>query len=98
MARQVRWSHEAAIDLESIAGYISRDSTYYAAAFVEEVLSVAATLERFSGRGRVVPEVGEENIRELFVKGYRLLYRIGDDSVLVLGVIHGRRDLGRARE
>jgi plasmid stabilization system protein ParE len=98
MARQVRWSHEAATDLESIAEYISRDSTYYAAAFVEEVLSVADTLERFSGRGRVVPEVGEENIRELFVKGYRLLYRIGDDSVLVLGVIHGRRDLGRARE
>lgn len=98
MARQVRWSNEAVIDLESIAEYISRDSTYYAAAFAEEVLSTAATLERFSGRGRIVPEIGEENIRELFVKGYRLLYKTGDDFVLVLGVIHGRRDLGRAKE
>jgi len=41
---------------------------------------------------------GDSTVRELFVKGYRLLYKIGDDFDLVLGVIHGRRDLGRARE
>jgi plasmid stabilization system protein ParE len=98
MARQVRWSHEAVTDLEAIAGYISKDSAYYAAAFVEEILAVANSLDHFSERGRIVPEVGDGTIRELFVKGYRLLYKIGDDFVLVLGVIHGRRDLGRARE
>ena len=98
MARQVRWSHEAVTDLEAIAEYISKDSAYYAAAFVEEILSVARSLDHFSERGRIVPEVGDSTVRELFVKGYRLLYKIGDDFVLVLGVIHGRRDLGRARE
>jgi plasmid stabilization system protein ParE len=97
MARQVRWSHEAATDLEAIAEYISRDSAYYAAAFVEEILAVARSLAHFSERGRIVPEVGDSTVRELFVKGYHLLYKIGDDAVLVLGVIHGRRDLGRAR-
>jgi len=98
MARQVRWTHEAVTDLEGIAEYISKDSAYYAAAFVEEVLAVASSLNHFSERGRIVPEAGDNTVRELFVKGYRLLYKIGDDSVLVLGIIHGRRDLGRARE
>ena len=98
MARQVRWTHEAVTDLEGIAEYISKGSAYYAAAFVEEVLAVANSLNHFSERGRIVPEVGDNTVRELFVKGHRLLYKIGDDSVQVLGMIHGRRDLGRARE
>ncbi len=97
MARQVRWSHEAATDLESIAEYISKDSPYYAAAFVGEVLAAASSPDRFSTRGRVVPEVGDDTVRELLVKGYRLLYKSGDGFVLVLALIHGRRDLGRSR-
>jgi len=98
MARQVKWSQEAATDLEAIAEYISKDSPYYAAAFVEEILAAANSLDVFSERGRVVPEVCEDTIRELFVKGYRLLYKLGDGFVLVLAVIHGRRDLGRAEK
>ena len=98
MARQVRWSHEAATDLESIAEYISKDSPYYAAAFVGEILAAAGSLDRLSRRGRVVPEVGDDTVRELLVKGYRLLYKLGDDFVLILAVIHGRRDIGRDRE
>lgn len=98
MARQVRWSHEAATDLESIAEYISKDSLYYAASFVGEILAAASSLDRFSTGGRVVPEVGDDTVRELLVKGYRLLYKLGEDSVLILAVIHGRRDIGRDRE
>jgi toxin ParE1/3/4 len=85
-------------DLEAIAEFISRDSAFYAAALVEELLAVASSLDRFSERGRIVPEVGDSTVRELFVKGYRLLYKTGEGFVLVLGVIHGRRDLGRVGE
>jgi plasmid stabilization system protein ParE len=70
---------------------------YYAAAFVGEVLVAARSLDCYSTRGRVVPETGDDTIRELFVKGYRLLYKVGDDFVLILAVIHGRRDLGGIR-
>jgi plasmid stabilization system protein ParE len=98
MARQVRWSHEAATDLESIAEYISKASPYYAAAFVGEILAAAGSLDRLSTRGWVVPEVGDDTVRELLVKGYRLLYKLGDGFVLILAVIHGRRDIGRDRE
>ncbi len=36
MARKIVWSHEAAADIEALANYISRDSVFYAAAFVQE--------------------------------------------------------------
>jgi hypothetical protein len=32
-------------------------------------------------------------VRELFVGRYRLIYRVADDQVAILGFIHGARDL-----
>jgi mRNA-degrading endonuclease RelE of RelBE toxin-antitoxin system len=30
-------------------------------------------------------------VREQFVKGYRLLYRVEEQRILVLAVVHGKR-------
>ncbi len=43
--------------------------------------------------GRVVPELGDETIRELSLYSYRILYEIKDQGIFVLAVIHKRRDL-----
>jgi plasmid stabilization system protein ParE len=43
----------------------------------------------------MVPEAEEENIRELLFQNYRIIYRVGTDSILILTVIHGARDLSR---
>ena len=43
--------------------------------------------------GRKVPELGNENIRELTLYSYRILYEVKDQDVFVLAVIHMRRDL-----
>lgn len=93
MDRKVTWSYEAASDLEAIAEYIARDSSFYAAAFVQEVLAAGRALDKFSERGRVVPEIGNPGIRELFVRQYRLVYRIEEPRVVVLGLVHGKRDI-----
>ncbi len=76
MAWKIVWSFEAAADLEAMADFISRDSNFYAAAFVQEILDVSRSLDEFSERGRVVPEFGDPKIRELFVRNYRLIYSI----------------------
>lgn len=68
MARKIVWSYEATADLESPANYIARDSVFYAAAFVQEILDAGSSLSSFSERGRIVPELGNQNIRELFVR------------------------------
>jgi toxin ParE1/3/4 len=95
MARKVIWSHEATTDLESLAEYIARDSAFYAASFVQEIRDASRSLNEYSERGRIVPEFGNPNIRELFIREYRLIYSIEESHVVVLGLIHGKRDLKR---
>ncbi len=93
MARKVIWSFEATDDLNAIADYIAKDSAFYAAAFVQEICDASRSLRELSERGRIVPELSNPNIRELFVKEYRLIYGIEESRVVILGIIHGRRDL-----
>lgn len=98
MACQVIWSKEATSDLESIAEYIAKDSTFYAAAFIQELIDAGRSLRNFSDRGRMVPELSNPNVRELFVREYRLIYIIEGLRVGILGIIHGKRDLKKLWE
>lgn len=58
----------------------------------------ARSLKIFAERGRVVPEARSSDIRELFVKSYRLIYQITVDSVTVVAFVHSARDLVRLWE
>ena len=91
MEYQVTWSPEAVEDLESIAEYIERDSSYYAQSVVSQVLETSRKIKEFPLIGRVVPEIGDEDIRERFVYSYRLVYKIQQQRILVVAVIHGKR-------
>ena len=50
-------------------------------------------LKDFSELGRKVPELNDINIREIFVYSYRLIYKINEDTVLFVAVVHGKRFL-----
>lgn len=91
MDYRIEWSPEATEDTEAIAEFISRDSEFYARAVVSKILSVSRTLADFPHIGRAVPELGDENIRERFVYSYRLVYRIEQEKILVVAVVHGKR-------
>ena len=67
MDLEVTWSPESTEDLELIAEYIARDSDFYARAVVTEILSASRNIREFPLIGRVVPEIGDENIRERFI-------------------------------
>ena len=82
MARSVVWTEPAWEDLTAAADYIARDSEIYWAALVREVKEAADSLRDFADRGQVVPEFGDETIRELLVRPYRLVYQVSDNSVL----------------
>jgi plasmid stabilization system protein ParE len=92
MDRKVIWSDAAAADLEAAAEFISKDSPAYAAGFVLRSLEAAESLEDFAERGRMVPELRDESIREIFVHSYRLIYKVEEIRVSILALIHGRRD------
>ena len=88
---EVEWSPEASEDLESVAEYIERDSEFYARAVVSKILEASRNILDFPLIGRMVPEAGDERIRERFIYSYRLVYRIEEKRILVVAVINGRR-------
>ncbi len=93
MARKVIWTYEASADLEELAEYIARDSDYYAAAVVQEIRDASHSLNELSERGRIVPELRNFDLRELFVREYRLIYSIEETRIVIIALIHGKRDL-----
>lgn len=93
MARKVIWSYEATDDLATLADYIAKDSSFYAAAFTQQILDISRSLNEFSERGRIVPELGNPNIRELLIREYRLIYNIEQSRIVILALVHGARDL-----
>ncbi|MDW7680138.1 MAG: type II toxin-antitoxin system RelE/ParE family toxin [bacterium] len=88
---RVVWSPEASDDLESIAEYIAKDSDAYARAVVTKILHVTRNIKKFPFIGRVVPEISNDNIRERFVYSYRVVYKIKEDTIIIVAIIHGKR-------
>ena len=76
MAHRVVWSPRGLADVEAIATYIACDSLTYAKAVVRKILISTRMLEHFPLAGRKVPEFDDENIRELLVHSYRIIYAV----------------------
>jgi toxin ParE1/3/4 len=81
---QVRWTEQAVRNLEDIKSFIGKDSPAYALAVVTRLYQAVAQLETFPDSGRVVPERGEPDLRELVRPPYRIVYRRSPDRVDVL--------------
>lgn len=93
---RVFWTEAAARDLEDMVTFVAADSPGNARRVLVRIKQRAGALESHPARGRVVPELAEfgfKTWRELFVKPYRLLYRIEAERVFVLAVLDSRRDL-----
>ncbi len=93
MALTLEWSEEALEDIEAIATYIEKDSPIYAKAVVSKIFEKAELLLSFPELGRIVPEINDLQIRELFVYSYRIIYRLEREKVVMIAVIHGKRVL-----
>ena len=92
----VKWSVPARNDLKQIHNYIANDSKYYARRVIQEIVAKTSTLTDSPEIGRVVPEIGDQNIRELIVYSYRLVYEISARGIEILAIIHGRKDFNSA--
>nr|WP_241263984.1 type II toxin-antitoxin system RelE/ParE family toxin [Bowmanella dokdonensis] len=81
--------------MDEIAEYIHKDSPFYASVVVEKILLSTSNLPKHPLLGRRVPEAGSEAFREVFIYDYRLIYEVleDDQTLLVLAVLHGRRDM-----
>jgi len=94
---EIRWTEQAADDLESIADFIAADSPHYAIIFCIDVLTAVERLGSFPDLGRIVPEVSNQFIRELILGNYRIIYRRYPEAVEILTVYHSSRLLDPKR-
>jgi plasmid stabilization system protein ParE len=89
---KVTWSREAGENLVEIEEFIARDSVERAVQFVDALIDQTEAILADNPRsGRVVPETGNPDIRELIYRGYRIVYRLNGDRIEVLTVFEGHR-------
>lgn len=95
--RRVDWSQQAVRNLNDVLEYVAQASPRGAASIARSALALGDSLATLADRGRVVPEIGREDVREVFAFRYRLMYRIEPERVVVVAFIHGARDFARWR-
>jgi toxin ParE1/3/4 len=89
---RIRWSASARLDLREIQAYIARDSRVYARRFIDRIKKAVESIPRFPDAGSRVPEWDRDDMREIFVGNYRVIYR-ADADVVIIAVIHAARTL-----
>lgn len=84
----VRWTAEAAADLEQITNYRFAKAPENAAQIVQAIYSTASNLTIFPLRGRSGKKPGT---RELVVSSlpYIIVYRVDAEAIYITRILHG---------
>jgi len=84
---------QSQVDLREIVSFIARDNPDQAVRFGDELIDKALSLGTFPERGRMVPELRLESVREIIHGSYRIIYEMlhDPDAVFVLRFWHAAR-------
>jgi toxin ParE1/3/4 len=83
---------EAAWDIESIGDHIAQANPLRALSFVQELRVRCEDLARFPEAFPVVPRYEVSGVRRRVHGNYLIFYRVRDDVVSVIRVLHGAMD------
>ncbi|MBI4634017.1 MAG: type II toxin-antitoxin system RelE/ParE family toxin [Deltaproteobacteria bacterium] len=90
---KIIWSPLAIDRASEIAEYIAIDKPSAADKWINTVFSKVKQLESSPKSGRVVPEIGNDQFRELIYGNYRIIYRVEKKQVSILTIRHGKQIL-----
>lgn len=97
MSLQVQLTRDAVRDLEEICDYIDRrsspDRAQYVQAEIEKVFQSLSSHPRRASFPDELIDIGIREYREVLFKPYRIIYRAIEDTVYVLLIADGRRDM-----
>lgn len=87
---------QAEADLQAIRKYYEQVAPDYAQTFIDGAVEKTRRLEAFPRLGRIVPEIGDEDIRELLYRQYRIIYIVdrAEERVDVLTIFHSAKQFG----
>jgi len=92
---KIKWTKEALFNIQEIEDYISQDNPTAAIKFTDKLISLVEALVLFPKKGRVVPELSFEQIRELIYKNYRIVYLVKKNSIEVLTIFEAHKLLDK---
>ncbi|MFZ3254923.1 MAG: type II toxin-antitoxin system RelE/ParE family toxin [Syntrophales bacterium] len=90
---KIMWSPLAIDRASEIAKYIAQDKPSAAEKWINTVFSKVEQLKSSPEIGRVVPEIGNDQFRELIYGNYRIIYRIEKKQISILTIRHGKQIL-----
>jgi toxin ParE1/3/4 len=90
---RLRYRRSAIEDLGEIRDYIARDNRTAAKRFVERLRARCRLLSEQPHIGRERPDI-RAGLRSLPIQNYIVFYRLVDDTVEIVSVVHGSRDVG----
>ncbi len=83
---RITWTKLSVEKLEDIADYISIDNQASAKKWVINIQKSVVKLKDFPELGRVVPEIGRNDIRELIEGNYRVIYKRKGNEIIILTI------------
>ena len=89
---RVVWASQAEEQVDAAVSFIAADRPAAARQWLVRLLDQVKSLEAFPDSGRVVPELERDDVRELLVDPYRVVYRRGASLVEIVTVWHARRE------
>jgi len=88
----VVWTDRALRNLDEIDAYISQDNPGAARRWIQKLLAAAEQAAGSPLAGRVVPEKKRRDIREVFVRTYRIVYLMRETRIDILTVFEGHHE------
>ena len=88
----VKLATAAELDLRQIGDWIASGSPQRAISFVEELLLACRKIADAPLASQVLASRPESNIRRRPYRDYLIFYRLKDDAIEIVHVIHGARD------
>lgn len=90
---KIVWSPLAVERVSEVALYLADDNPSAAERWVDSIFKETERLKKFPILGRVCPEVGKKEIREIIFGNYRIIYRVEEKEIIILTVRHGKQIL-----
>lgn len=85
------WSKDAFNDLANITDFILNDSPGYAQIVGEAIIEASERALEEPYQGRMVPELGQGQIREKLIYSYRLIYQVVGEDIHIIAVVSTSR-------
>lgn len=88
---EVEWSPLSIQRVLELADYIALDKPEVATQWASNIFDSTEKLKQHPKLGRVVPEINDDDFRELIEGNYRVVYWLGSSKISILTVCHGKQ-------